>query len=61
MGWREGERKSYPSGNSHPGFFFYGFFLLLVLCFFKVAIETGNPLGVLFGIAIVAGLLKGKS
>jgi hypothetical protein len=64
MGWREGERKTYRPSNNDPGFgsiLFYGFLVLVALTFFKVALETGNGLGILFGIAIIAGMLKGRS
>jgi len=60
IGWREGERqRGQPLGDPGCGmFFFYAFFALLVFYCFKVSAETGNFMGVLIGLAVVAGLLK---
>jgi len=61
LGWREGERPFHkqPSGDGNGcGLLAYGFLILVALTFFKVAIETGNGLGFIFGLAIILGLLK---
>lgn len=58
MGWREGERLP-PGPPGKPGIFFWGFMALLVFSFVKVGIETGNSMGFLLGLAVVAGLMKG--
>lgn len=58
MGWREAERKpSPPSGG--PGIFFFAFMALVVFSCVKVAIETGNPMAFLIGLAVVAGIFQG--
>lgn len=56
-GWREGERR----GGGGPGIFFYGFMLLVVFSFFKVALETGNPMAFVLGLAVIAGIIKSQS
>jgi hypothetical protein len=60
MGWREGERlPPGPSGNGGCVMaFVYGFLILLAFTFFKVGIESGNGLAFIFGLAVIAGLLK---
>jgi hypothetical protein len=58
IGWREGERLP-PGPPSKPGIFFYGFMALVVFSCVKVGIETGNFMGFLLGLAVVAGLVKG--
>lgn len=60
MGWREGERTPSPP-SSGPGILFYGFMLLVVVSFVKVAIDTGNPMAFLIGLAVIAGVIKGIS
>lgn len=63
-GWREGERRisGSPPGNSRCGTLLgYGFILLLVFSCFKVAFESGNPMGILFGLAVIAGVIKAVS
>lgn len=59
-GWREGERRG-GGGGGGPGIFFYGFMLLVVLSFFKVALETGNPMAFVLGLAVIAGVIKSQS
>jgi hypothetical protein len=34
---------------------------LVVFSFFKVALETGNGMGIILGLAVVAGVIKGMS
>jgi len=61
IGWKEAERTSNRSFNKDPGFgmvILYGFMILLVMTLFQVAVQTGNFLGFLLGIAILAGLAK---
>jgi hypothetical protein len=60
IGWREGERqRGQPLGDPGCGMLFlYAFLALVVFCCLKVTIETGNFMGVLIGLAVVAGLLK---
>jgi len=58
QGWRDAERLP-PGPPYKPGIFFWGFFILVVFSFFKVALETGNPMGILLGLAIACGLLQG--
>ena len=62
MGWNEAGRGGGGGGDGGGCgmLLVYGFFILLALCFFKVALETGSGLGVLFGVAVLAGLLKGR-
>lgn len=60
MGWNEAQRKpSPPSNNNGCGLLMGLFFLLLALCLFKASFDTGSPLGLLFGICVIAGFLKG--
>lgn len=60
MGWNEAERTKYrPSNNNNSGSgCLIIFFVLLAFCFFKVAFETGNFLGFLFGLAVLVGAFK---
>lgn len=59
IGWREGGRlpPSEPSGCGT--ILLFSFFAILVISFFRVGIETGNPMGFLLGLAVVAGVIKG--
>lgn len=57
MGWNEAQRTPYEPNNSGNGCLIV-FFVILALTFFKVAIETGTPLGFLIGIALLAGLFR---
>jgi hypothetical protein len=61
IGWNEGSRKPIPPSNNNNGclLIFIGFVILLVITSFKVSFETGNPLAIIFGLAILAGMLKG--
>jgi hypothetical protein len=58
IGWREAENKSYKPDNSGNGCLLV-FFGLIVLTSFKVAIETGNFLAFLIGLAVIAGCING--
>ena len=58
MGWNEAERTKYQPSNNSGGGCLILFFVLVALCFFKVAIETGNAMGVLLGIAVLVGAFK---
>jgi hypothetical protein len=60
VSWLErGRAALQPSGDGNGcGLLAYGFLILVALTFFKVAIETGNGLGFIFGLAIIFGLLK---
>jgi hypothetical protein len=64
IGWREGERRS-PVPPQEPGgcgmLMFLGFMLLVVVSFLKTSFETGNPMGLILGLAVVAGVVKGLS
>jgi hypothetical protein len=58
QGWRDAERL--PPGPPHkPGILFWGFIGVLVFTFLKVTLETGNPMGILLGLAVLAGVVKG--
>lgn len=62
IGWNEGSRKQPtppPSNNGGCMIIFLIFIILLVFSSFKASFETGSPLGIFLGLAIVAGLLKG--
>ena len=63
MGWKEAEksRKSHPNndGNGLGSIIFYFFLIVIAITFFQVAVQTGNPLGILLGFAIITGMLKG--
>lgn len=61
IGWNEGSRKPSPPSNNNNGclLIFIVFVILLVITSFKVSFETGNPLAIIFGLAILAGMLKG--
>lgn len=64
MGWEEGERNPGgppPNNNSGCMLLFAGLVILLALSCFKVAFETGNGMGILLGIAVIAGLVKGMT
>lgn len=57
IGWREGERT--PNGPpGEPGCLFWAFIGTLLLAALQVALQ-GNPLAILFGLAILAGVIKG--
>lgn len=64
IGWREGDRSSRhqpTTGDGNGcGLLMFGFLVLVALTLFKIAIETGNGLGLILGFAIIAGLLKSK-
>lgn len=60
MGWREGERL--PPGNNGGGGCLIILIVLVPLLLFsliKTAAETGSGLPILFGVAIIMGLVKG--
>ncbi|NDD54931.1 hypothetical protein EBZ39_13885 [bacterium] len=59
MGWREAERKPSPPSSEGPGIFFFAFMALVVFSCAKVAIETGNPMSFLLGLAVVVGIFQG--
>jgi len=60
IGWNEASRKpSPPSNNNGCLVIFVCFVILLVITSFKVSFETGNPLAIIFGLAILAGMMKG--
>lgn len=64
IGWKEGERR--PSGPPpEPSgcgmLMFFGFMALVVFSFLKTSLETGNPMGLILGLAVVAGVMKGLS
>lgn len=61
IGWNEANRKpSPPNDNGGCVIVALGlFFILLVLCLFKASLDTGSPLGFLFGICVIAGFIKG--
>jgi hypothetical protein len=63
MGWRDAERNPGPppGNNGGCGILFFGFMALVVFSFFKVALETGNGMGIILGLAVVAGVIKGMS
>ena len=57
QGWRDAQRL--PPGPPHkPGIFFWGFILLVIFSCLQVAAQ-GNPLAILFGLAILAGAIQG--
>ena len=57
QGWRDAQRL--PPGPPHkPGIFFWSFIGLVVFACFQVALQ-GNPLAILFGLAILAGAIQG--
>lgn len=61
MGWREGERRSGGGGGDGGGCGTLAavlFFGLLAFSCFKVAVETGNIMGVVLGLAVIAGVVK---
>ena len=57
MGWNDAQKKSYQPNNNNSGCLII-FLLILSFSFFKVAIETGNFLGMLFGALILLSLFK---
>jgi len=61
MGWNEGGRKRFtpPSNNGGCGVFLLGFGILFLISCLKVSFETGNPMGLFLGIAVIAGIFKG--
>jgi hypothetical protein len=61
IGWNEGKNKNIepPSNNNGCLFIFIIFVILLIISSFKASFQTGSPLGIIFGLAILAGLLKG--
>lgn len=59
LGWKEAERTKYEPSNNSGGGCLLIFFTLLAFSFFKVAVETGNFVGFLLGIAVIAGALNG--
>ena len=63
QGWNDAERRSGPPspGNGGCGMWVLAFMLLLAFSFFKVALETGNGMGLVLGIAVIAGVLKGMN
>lgn len=64
LGWKEGERASNrPSNNDNGGCgttVVVGFILIVAFSFFKVAIESGNGLAFILGLAVIAGLMKSR-
>jgi hypothetical protein len=57
QGWRDSERL--PPGPPHkPGIFFWSFIGLVVFACIQVAAQ-GNPLALLFGLAILVGAIQG--
>ena len=40
---------------------FFGFMALVVFSFLKTSLETGSPMGLILGLAVVAGVMKGLS
>lgn len=61
IGWREGERAGPPpSGNPWGcGVVAVLFIILLLFTCLKVALETGNGMALLIGLAVVAGIVQG--
>lgn len=61
MGWRDGERNSAPPPGNGWGcaVFAVGFAVLVLISSFRVAFETGSGLALLFGFAVVMGIVKG--
>lgn len=66
IGWREGERRGSfqprNNGNNNGGLgpiILFGFLILTAITLVQVSIQTGSLLGILIGIALVAGILKG--
>lgn len=63
IGWNEGSRKTYQptknTSNNGNGCVLV-FVVLFALCSFKVAIESGNFWGLVFGLAVLAGFFGAK-
>ena len=64
IGWREGERNR-GGPSPEPGgcgtLLFVGFIAIVIFSFLKTSLETGNPMGLILGLAVVAGVMKGLS
>lgn len=63
IGWREGERSpGPPPGNPWGcGVVAIGFIVLLLVTSVKVALETGNGMALLIGLAVAAGIIQGMN
>lgn len=60
MGWDENDPSPGPPGNNGGCMVLFMCLVgLFALSCFRVAFETGNMMGVLLGLAVIAGLLKG--
>lgn len=57
QGWRDAERLP-PGPPQRPGIIFWGFIVLVLFSCIQVALQ-GNPMALLIGLAVLAGVLKG--
>lgn len=64
LGWWEAERDRGPSPPGNGGgcmVLFVCLVGLFALSCFRVAFETGNGMGIVLGLAVIAGLVKGMN
>lgn len=61
IGWNEASRKQNQPSNNGNGcaLFLIGFGILFLISSIKVCFETGSPLALFFGLAVIAGIIKG--